>query len=458
MSSGMRPLLLGAAGVAAGIAVVAVIGWNGRKLLWFDADSRLSNSSKSNGALVLKVKSGRDAGKSLKLCNKDGAELTMGRLDSNLLPFGDEEVSGKHAAAVYDARKRVWTLRDLGSLNGTRLNGREIGVPARTPGNAAILKHGDVITLGETTTIEVIIGRASFKRPSFVWAVRGQPSRKHIQRHEPSEDEVALSLSPNGTSSLFLFDGHCGRTAVAEAAEILPAEVAARLPRRVPSEGVSRELTEAFLASDEQLLTDHAGCTATAIIVWPQDVGNISKGCYVQVAHVGDSLAVVSGADDKARVMTSSHRLTEKFERDRLAACGLTLREGETRLYGLQISRVLGDRYLKQEDVGLIAEPSVSEVIEVGGNGDMDLLIVATDGLWDELDPQSAIDLAIDSISRHSMLKDETNVQAMVDAAADALISKARGAQGLIDDITVLVMKFDSSTNTEDVHHTIMNI
>ena len=404
------------------------------------------------GTLVLKVRSGRDVGKSVTVECTGGVELTMGRLDTNKLLFTDEEVSGKHAVAAYDAGRKGWTLRDLGSLNGTRLNGKEIGIPGRRPGAAALLRHGDLLTLGETTTVEVIIGRATFRRPNFVWAVRGQPSRKHIQRHEPSEDEVTLALAPGGTSALYLFDGHCGRTAVAEAAEILPSEVAGRLPRRIPAAGVERELKQAFVASDKKILADHAGCTATAAIVWPREEGDRAKGCWLQVANVGDSLAVASagGGGGGARVISSSHRLTDAGERERLQACGLKLREGETRLYGLQISRVIGDKFLKEEDVGLIAEPSVSEVVQAGGEGGAEIVIIATDGLWDELNPQDAIDVAVDAMNRYAMLKDGTNTQAVVDAAADALISRARGAQGLVDDTTVIVLKFGAGDAAED--------
>ena len=467
-SSSRTPLVLVGASVAA-VAAVAVLAVGGRRvfLLPFDifrfrfglggkstaagGDDR-QNAGASTGTLVLKVRSGRDAGKSLSLSCKDGAELTMGRLESNMLLFTDEEVSGRHATATYDTKAGGWRLRDLGSLNGTRLNGKEIGEPGRRTGAAVVLRHGDIVTLGETTTLEVIIGRASFRRPNFVWSVRGQPSRKHIQRHEPSEDEVTLSLSPDGTSALYVFDGHCGRTAVEEAAEILPAEVAARLPSRMPDSGAKDELTQAFIASDSKIHADHAGCTATVAIIWPRNEHDWSEGCYIQVANVGDSVAVASHKSRTyAEVISSSHRLTDADERARLQARGLKLREGEKRLYGLQISRVIGDRFLKSEDVGLTAEPSVSDVLFVGGKMGREIVIIATDGLWDEIEPVEAISVAIDAMNKYVATKDETNVQAMVDAAADALISKARGAQGLVDDTTVLVLKFDKPSENSHV-------
>lgn len=467
MAASRTPLVLVGAGVAA-VAAVAVLAVGGRRvfLLPFDIfrfrfglggkktttgsdDRQQHKAGASTGTLVLKVRSGRDVGKSLSLACKDGAELTMGRLESNMLHFTDEEVSGRHATATYDTKAGGWRLRDLGSLNGTRLNGKEIGEPGRRMGAAVLLRHGDIVTLGETTTLEVVIGRASFRRPNFVWSVRGQPSRKHIHRHEPSEDEVTLSLTPDGTSALYVFDGHCGRTAVEEAAEILPSEVAARLPSRMPLSGAAEELKEAFVASDSKIHADHAGCTATAVIIWPRNEHDRSMGCRLQVANVGDSLTIMSAEHKKAaEVISSSHRLTDADERARLQARGLKLREGEKRLYGLQISRVMGDRFLKSEDVGLIAEPSVSNAVDVGGGGPgREVVIIATDGLWDEIEPADAMSVAFDAMNKYVATKDETNVQAMVDAAADALISKARGAQGLVDDTTVVVLKFEKSAH-----------
>ena len=75
--------------------------------------------------------------------------------------------------------------------------------------------------------------------------------------------------------------------------------------------------------------------------------------CLMQVANVGDSSAVIVHADKEgnvvtpARYLTADHRLTNGAERDRLQGLGITLGHGGTRLYGLNLGRCLGDRYLK---------------------------------------------------------------------------------------------------------------
>ena len=55
------------------------------------------------------------------------------------------------------------------------------------------------------------------------------------------------------------------------------------------------------------------------------------------------------------------------------------------RLYGLNLARALGDRFLKDEDLGLSAEPHVSEVSTLN-QAEGALILVASDGLWDVLD------------------------------------------------------------------------
>lgn len=50
--------------------------------------------------------------------------------------------------------------------------------------------------------------------------------------------------------------------------------------------------------------------------------------------------------------LTTDHRWTTPEERARLALMGIQL-EGRTRLYGLNLSRCLGDKFLKVTTLGL---------------------------------------------------------------------------------------------------------
>lgn len=80
-----------------------------------------------------------------------GSTVKVGRIArGNNLSIKDAGISSKHLTIVSDAGK--WVLRDLGSSNGTILNGAQL--PANTPFD---LRDGDNIKIGEDTIISVRI-------------------------------------------------------------------------------------------------------------------------------------------------------------------------------------------------------------------------------------------------------------------------------------------------------------
>lgn len=70
-----------------------------------------------------------------------GEMPTMGRVASNEIVIQDGRCSRKHCALYQQGEQ--WFIRDLGSRNGTRLNGEKISV-------AMPLKSGDWIRIGKT--------------------------------------------------------------------------------------------------------------------------------------------------------------------------------------------------------------------------------------------------------------------------------------------------------------------
>ena len=64
--------------------------------------------------------------------------ITVGRTDKNILPLDNPTVSSSHAEIVHG--EEGYTLRDLGSTNGTRLNARDI--------KEILLSPKDVIQFG----------------------------------------------------------------------------------------------------------------------------------------------------------------------------------------------------------------------------------------------------------------------------------------------------------------------
>ncbi len=68
-------------------------------------------------------------------------ETTIGRKEGNTIHVDNLAVSGRHARVLKIGKKVI--LEDLGSTNGTQVNGKDI--------TKHVLQHGDVITVGKHT-------------------------------------------------------------------------------------------------------------------------------------------------------------------------------------------------------------------------------------------------------------------------------------------------------------------
>lgn len=74
----------------------------------------------------------------------EGEQLIIGRDPANAIVINDPEVSRRHARLTLQGGRYV--LEDLGSTNGTFVNGRRLT-------GAYVLKPGDVVSLGETISM-----------------------------------------------------------------------------------------------------------------------------------------------------------------------------------------------------------------------------------------------------------------------------------------------------------------
>src|SRR5262252_6089987 len=69
------------------------------------------------------------------------AEISIGRSSDNLLPIPDKKSSRKHAKI--EKVNGEYLVNDLGSGNGTKVNGKDV--------NTHVLSKGDEIAIGLTT-------------------------------------------------------------------------------------------------------------------------------------------------------------------------------------------------------------------------------------------------------------------------------------------------------------------
>ena len=70
-------------------------------------------------------------------------KTTVGRLPENMLQIEDASVSSRHAEILFE--NNAWFIRDIGSTNGTYLNGAKI--------EHALLNHGDELRFGSVVCL-----------------------------------------------------------------------------------------------------------------------------------------------------------------------------------------------------------------------------------------------------------------------------------------------------------------
>ncbi|MCO5207888.1 MAG: FHA domain-containing protein [Anaerolineae bacterium] len=99
--------------------------------------SKGRRAGQTHGAIVLVSATGAEAGR---------FELrpvtSIGRLPSNTVVIEERYVSAEHALLSY--RDAHWWLEDLGSRNGTLLNGLSVTKPI-------VAQDGDMIAIGDTS-------------------------------------------------------------------------------------------------------------------------------------------------------------------------------------------------------------------------------------------------------------------------------------------------------------------
>jgi pSer/pThr/pTyr-binding forkhead associated (FHA) protein len=78
-------------------------------------------------------------------------ETLIGRNPTTDITLLDEGISREHAILLYDEGAGAFTIEDLQSTNGTKLNGKRV--------RSATLHHGDRIQIGHTV-FEFLLGAA----------------------------------------------------------------------------------------------------------------------------------------------------------------------------------------------------------------------------------------------------------------------------------------------------------
>jgi pSer/pThr/pTyr-binding forkhead associated (FHA) protein len=99
----------------------------------------VSPPSETRTPAVLRIRNGGFEGMTYTL---EGEETLIGRNPTTDITLLDEGISREHALILYDGELDRYTIEDLQSTNGTKVNGKRV--------RSATLSHGDEIEIGHT--------------------------------------------------------------------------------------------------------------------------------------------------------------------------------------------------------------------------------------------------------------------------------------------------------------------
>lgn len=405
--------------------------------------------------ITLEVISGPSTG--TRITSTSGQPLTLGRVPQNNLVLNDPEVSGKHAYIKWNSQRSIWEVVDMGSLNGTLVNHQPIcfdqlyDPASRKAGVPFGLATGDIVSLGSTSQVLVHISNdmnaslLTIKSGPFEVGLAADPMTLRRGGNWLTMEDVCLCEWPLRGLQQFgafcIFDGHGGAAAAQAASKIMPQKLSdilraeAKQAEVLSSLDATDVLKSAFSATEEALDHEYEGCTATVLLLW-LDPNSI---VYAQCANVGDSACIFS-LGGKYISMTEDHRLTSFSERSRMLEMGKQLGEGESRLCGMNIARVLGDKFLKEQDARFSSQPFISDVLRITKDSKA-LAIMASDGLWDVISQTRALQLALEAKEGRHLIEGTERKPLSAKGIAELLVSKARLLRTR-DNTSVIVLDF----------------
>ncbi|XP_077218292.1 kinase associated protein phosphatase isoform X2 [Tasmannia lanceolata] len=416
----------------------------------FDDDGYRVSVPKSiadqRSSLTLEVISGPSCGLRcfLQSANTARLPLTLGRVPPSDLLLKDSEVSGKHALINWNLNKLKWELVDMGSLNGTLLNSQAIHQPDsshRHWSEPIELASGDIITLGTTSKVQ-ITSHAEHHIPFGVGVASDPMAMRRGGKKLPMEDVCYYQWPLPGVEQFGvfgIFDGHGGAGAANAASKMLPKFVAKTLSvserrdRVLTFRDASEVLRDAFSQTEAFMNHQYEGCTATVLLVWADH----HEDFFAQCANLGDSACVIN-VGEKQINMTEDHRITSQPEKTRLRKTGPPLKDGETRLCGLNIARMLGDKFLKEQDPRFTSEPYVSQVVHIP-KASKAFALLASDGLWDVIGIKRAVQLVLQARENYNVDKENS-----AESVANFLLSEARTLRTK-DNTSIIFLDFNTT-------------
>lgn len=223
-----------------------------------------------------------------------------------------------------------------------------------------------------------------------------------------------LSQFPN-TAFYGVFDGHGGERAAQFTTQMLPKCIFKRNFQHDPINAIKqayREVDDDWLAVARANNMDD-GTTAVIALI---------HNNVIYVGNAGDSRCIMF-SNNKVIPLSSDHKPNRPDEKKRIEDLGGFIQKPDVwRVNGLlALSRAIGDKHLKQ---WVTCEPEVFSHIRTPGD---QYLILASDGLWDVISNEEAVQIV------------NMNIHHSCRIAADALVQSAYN-KGSTDNITAMVV------------------
>lgn len=209
-------------------------------------------------------------------------------------------------------------------------------------------------------------------------------------------------------------ESHVGATASERVAHVLPKLLAQGCPVKDAFERVDRIVCDMFTTKC---------CVGTTVALV-----HIKRRRTLSVAHVGDSRVMLIDADGSAITLTEDHSPNRPDELARIE------REGGGVIHGrvngvLAVSRAVGDTALKN------VVPALPEESEYHLGRNDQLIVLATDGLWDMVSAKEVASF----LKSLPLAPGSTSVPLDLAKAAEALVDKAV-SRGSRDDTSVVLV------------------
>jgi serine/threonine protein phosphatase PrpC len=281
---------------------------------------------------------------------------------------------------------------------------------------------------------------------------------------------------------LGVLDGHGGQECALFVADELPSVISATARREGGTKSMSRGssvhkssmsgaalpeiLYKSFLQVDAEFLrsTSHTSGSTACIMLFDTDSGRSFIG------NTGDTRAVVCRGGKGVNI-TLDMKASDPEQVARVAAAGGHVAKGRV-MGSLAVARALGDAQLKKGRnlkrgpwtsgrEALIPDPEITSFRpkRIGDKlQDDEFVIIATDGLWDVMSSQQAVDAVrkgIRGLSASDSGKTDDSVQVCesdLSKIADSMASQAVQL-GSMDNITVMIVYFagfDDGENSDD--------